>query len=377
MIDESLNTILKNKRNLCKGSFLNGSKSVMIYGAGNCGKDILSIMSSQGIPVECFLDMKGSSNLQYNGISIMQPDSDSFTKTQRENVCVILAIYNAYIDVMPIISMLKTYGYKNVITFVELYSIFSSELGERFWLAPLNYYDSLEDIITDGYNLWEDDLSKEIFKSVLKYRLTGNHEFSPKPDIGNQYFPKDIPGWQKPTRFVDCGSYDGDTIIQISRELGKIEAIAAFEPDPVNFSRLYNILRLANSPFAKEILLWPCGLWSNSTQLKFSSGKDSGSAISSTGDIIIQCVSMDEVMLGFNPSFIKMDIEGAEYSAILGAKKTIFESKPQLAISLYHRPSDLWQIPLLLKQWNLGYKFYLRVHQYNGFDLVLYAFTNN
>jgi hypothetical protein len=95
--------------------------------------------------------------------------------------------------------------------------------------------------------------------------------------------------------------------------------------------------------------------------------------ISSTGDTTIQCVSLDEVLFGYKPNFIKMDIEGAEHNAILGAKQLICEYKPQLAISVYHRPQDLWQIPMLIKKWDAGYKFYLRVHQYNGFDLVLYA----
>ena len=68
-----------------------------------------------------------------------------------------------------------------------------------------------------------------------------------------------------------------------------------------------------------------------------------------------------------------MDIEGSEYEALLGAKDTIYSSKPNLAICLYHKPNDLYEIPLLINSWNLGYKFYLRMHSYSAFDLVLYA----
>ena len=34
--------------------------------------------------------------------------------------------------------------------------------------------------------------------------------------------------------------------------------------------------------------------------------------------------------------FIKMDIEGAEPKALIGAERTIREHRPQLAISVYH-----------------------------------------
>ena len=70
---------------------------------------------------------------------------------------------------------------------------------------------------------------------------------------------------------------------------------------------------------------------------------------------------------------IKMDVEGAELSALLGAKETIRDSRPGLAICLYHRPEHLWQIPLLLKQWDPRYEFALRLYRHAGFDLVMYA----
>ena len=72
-------------------------------------------------------------------------------------------------------------------------------------------------------------------------------------------------------------------------------------------------------------------------------------------------------------TFIKMDIEGSEYQAILGAEKMITSHKPKLAISVYHKPEDIWQLPLLIYRFNHEYKFYLRHYSFGNNETVLYA----
>lgn len=71
--------------------------------------------------------------------------------------------------------------------------------------------------------------------------------------------------------------------------------------------------------------------------------------------------------------FIKMDIEGCELAGLKGAEKTLKKYKPKLAISLYHKVSDFTDIPLYLKELNLGYKFYLGHHTIHAEETVLYA----
>jgi hypothetical protein len=68
-----------------------------------------------------------------------------------------------------------------------------------------------------------------------------------------------------------------------------------------------------------------------------------------------------------------MDIEGAELEALKGASETIIKHKPNLAISLYHKPQDLWEIPNFIKSLRNDYKFYLRSHGHLTFDSVLYC----
>lgn len=73
-----------------------------------------------------------------------------------------------------------------------------------------------------------------------------------------------------------------------------------------------------------------------------------------------------------------MDIEGAECDALSGARRIITADLPGLALSIYHRPEHLWQIPLLVEDIAPGkYDFYIRSHAMSTFDTVLYCVPNH
>ena len=71
--------------------------------------------------------------------------------------------------------------------------------------------------------------------------------------------------------------------------------------------------------------------------------------------------------------FIKMDIEGFETEALRGAENSIRKYKPRLAICIYHKFSDLFEIPLLINRLNPGYKFYIAHYTIHTEETVLYA----
>jgi hypothetical protein len=126
----------------------------------------------------------------------------------------------------------------------------------------------------------------------------------------------------------------------------------------------------------KNSFFLPLGVWSSNTQLRFSGSKNMGSSLDEDGEMIIQCVTIDSLIHGFLPNLIKFDVEGAEVEALIGCRNLITESKPDLCISLYHRPEHLFQIPLMIHSWCLDYKFYMRVHEENTFGVVLYCYSN-
>ena len=87
-------------------------------------------------------------------------------------------------------------------------------------------------------------------------------------------------------------------------------------------------------------------------------------------------VSLDEILEEYgikHIDIVKMDIEGAELKALEGAQNTIMNYKPKLAICIYHKPEDLWEIPLLIQSWVPDYKFYVRHYGERFYGTILFA----
>jgi hypothetical protein len=88
----------------------------------------------------------------------------------------------------------------------------------------------------------------------------------------------------------------------------------------------------------------------------------------------MECCSLDSAIgEDVNPTFIKMDIEGAEVDAIPGAQKTITRCRPVIAACAYHRPEHLWILPKLLKAAGPAYQIYLRRYAEECWETVYYA----
>jgi len=118
----------------------------------------------------------------------------------------------------------------------------------------------------------------------------------------------------------------------------------------------------------------PVGAWSVTSQLKFESNGQSDARVSELAESSIMVIKMDELIGSRFINYIKMDIEGAEIPAIEGLKNTIFNQSPHLAISVYHKPLDILEIPLKVNEIAPGaYNFFLRVYGHQTFETVLYC----
>lgn len=86
--------------------------------------------------------------------------------------------------------------------------------------------------------------------------------------------------------------------------------------------------------------------WNKEDVLRFNTSGGGASAIDDFGEDVIRVKKIDDVVGDEGCTFIKMDIEGSELKALEGAKETIKKFHPRLAISIYHRPEDIFEIPL-------------------------------
>ena len=348
---------------------------VILYGAGGVGRDVHVLLKRHGWDVRCILDRRAQPGAHWDETPIYLPDENPLTAAERASLPVIISIFNRDADIPAIVRALVGWGYGACIPFVDLHNRFAAELGDRFWLTHCSFYDEQVMAISEAAALWADETSQRLYASLVAFRRSGDYALLPPPDTDQvQYFPDDIPGWPPtPLRLVDCGAYDGDTLAALGKSGVLVEAIAAFEPDLANFLRLAARARGYAPMPSGGLVLWPCGVTAQTELLAFASGRGEGSALATEGGALTPCVALDDALPGFRPNLIKMDIEGAEPDALRGAAELIRQHRPTLAICVYHRPGHLWEIPQQIARWRLDYRFYLRSHAHDDFDVVLYA----
>jgi FkbM family methyltransferase len=360
------------------GGAVREAGAAILYGAGQVGRDVCRVLTEEGIRVICMLDRRAREGERHLGVPLYTPDACPIEPDRRAAIPVVLSIFNRDVDIPELARTVRSLGFTRIVSFVDLHAHFPDELGDRFWLTRRGYVESHHKEVAAAEGLWADEESRAQYRGFIALRHSGvfDPRLNPRPQE-TQYFPSDVPHWLNsgPVRLVDCGAYEGDTLEQMIAASLQIEASAHFEPDLRNFAGLVRRVRGLRKDLSGPVMLWPCAVTDRSGIVSFSSGLDEASGVSDDGQTNVTAVALDDVLAGWRPTLIKMDIEGSELEALCGARHIITESRPSLAVSVYHRPDHLWRIPLMLASWAElgGYRFYLRSHGFNGFDTVLYA----
>ncbi len=222
---------------------------------------------------------------------------------------------------------------------------------------------------------YQNEVLEKLNKRFKKEKLL-LFSFCEQERYKQQYFEKNIINFSQDEVFVDGGCYDFSTSLELMKRC-KVKKIYAFEPDEENIGKIKQQMgRNTNC----DVVLIKKGLWDKTDTLIFSATGDMESCIieengllESNNDVVkVQVTAMDEVIKD-RVSFIKMDIEGAELRALRGAKYLIQKYKPKLAISIYHKPEDIIDIPNYIVDLVPEYKFYIRQYSYGYCETVLYA----
>lgn len=232
------------------------------------------------------------------------------------------------------------------------------------------------DRIEKTYHLLNDKESQMTFLNILMYRLTLNREYAYRAySMYPQYFIPEFCRLTSDKIYVDCGAYNGDSFISYCRHNSVPQKAYLFEPDKKNKTILDNFLQ--EYKINCELKTIEKGVYKFTGTLFFVEGKGVVSHFTEhpiKNSITLEVTSIDDSVVE-DVSFIKMDIEGFEKEALLGAKNHIEGTYPKLAICIYHYCSDLWEIPLMIADMFPKYNNYkIRHHTKFNNETVLYAY---
>ena len=214
-----------------------------------------------------------------------------------------------------------------------------------------------EEKFDEVYNNLADKESKKTYLDILNFKISGKIEYLLCSFADKKEIYSDILKLTPTENIIDLGAYDGDTIREfLEATNGEYSYITALEPDEKNFKKL-----LRNTEELFDITCLNMGAWDKKDTLIFAGKAGRNSKLSAEGRSV-EVIDIDSFELA--PTFIKMDIEGAELKALTGAEKTIKQYKPKLYVCAYHRNEDLFALPLKVLELNPDYKIYFRHSKY-------------
>lgn len=252
----------------------------------------------------------------------------------------------------------------------------------RRMMPPPKFVEKAREFYADNHErvkgvtkLLSDERSKDVYNKVIRLRQYYEEKDIPRYNYFDQYFPQDLREFSENWGgggevFLDCGAFNGDISCAFAKRVRSYSKIIAFEPDRSNIKELQkrDIPRL-------EIVEKAC--FDYEGVLRFNEQKKSGGSHiadkEDEGTVEVACTTIDNTLNGDRCDFIKMDIEGAEWEAIHGAKDTIQRYHPKLAISIYHSDDDMVRIPEYIHELVPEYNIYIRAHTMGIAEVICYA----
>ena len=230
----------------------------------------------------------------------------------------------------------------------------------------------------EAYGLLDESLndkqSRDLLKSIIDFRLTADINLLwGLKSLGEHYFEEFINLGSDET-FFDIGAYDGANSLRFSEITNGSGSIVMFEANPIQQASLKTLLQNENN---KQLI--SSALSDEDTNLYFDSNKGSSSRIETQEtetSIMVKAKRLDSLNLNCVPTFMKLDVEGAEMRVLNGATETIRKFRPRLAISVYHRPKDILEVFLFCQKNLPGARYFLRQYTEGTDEIVLYCLPN-
>lgn len=362
------------------------SRPIVIYGMGNGADKLIAELDAAGIPYADIFASDGFVRGQsFHGRTVL-----SFGDIQRKykDFVILLAFGTSRSEVLYMIYEMA-----------DRYPLFMPDLpvaGNTVWNTSFEH-EYTEELLA-ARSIFADEESLHLFDAVCAYRHSGDITFLRQAPVGADTPLSFIP-YRTIVTAVDAGAYRGETVASLKDSCPNLIACVAIEPDRRNYAKLLNYKEKE-----KRLTVYPlhAAAWDKTGRAAFhGSGNRNASLVGHSHQfakeevdtLALDCllggkdaeeVNLDTSVLSVLHDFraqatgkvdyIKYDVEGAEAEALLGSSNLIADSRPILAVSVYHRTEDLFRLPLLVQKLCPEYDFYLvRKECLPAWDLMLYA----
>jgi FkbM family methyltransferase len=340
----------------------------VLFGAGRLGQITLTGLRKAGIEPLAFTDnnprLWGS---KVEGLRVLSPQSAA--EQLGANAVFIVTVYTS----APVWEQLRGMGLK-IASFAALAWQYPQMLTPHHGVEhPCKIFEQAENV-RKAFALWADETSRREYLGLLKWHATLDPSILP-PHLPQHdiYFADELIPPLANEVLVDCGAFDGDSVREfLERRSGTFGQIVAIEPDPANCKALHTWVKSLPLEMQNKVRVVQSAVGSRREMVTFNATGTVDSSIGE-GSYQVQCAPLDDILADAAPTFIKMDIEGAEPDALLGARRVISEHVPALAICLYHAQEHLWQIPLFIRSISNEYRLFLRRYSDECWELVCYA----
>jgi FkbM family methyltransferase len=345
-----------------------GRTHVVLFGAGYLGRHARRDMDGLPFKVEAFVDNNSALwGGTVDGLEVLSPDA-AVARFGQSALWLITIYTNA-----KIIEQCRALGVPWVTCAEFSWFLPEPRAYSLGFLPPERLADSAREIVAAA-SIWADAESEAEYRAQVRWRFVLDYSvLGVARPIAEIYFPDDLIRPLADEVFVDCGAFTGDTIEAfITARGGRFKEIVAIEPDALNCRALQDHIDTWSRSGVGPVRVEPVAVGSRRGTLSFESTGTMGSSVGA-GVGTVEVARLDEILIDCRPTHIKLDVEGAEHDALVGASETIRTNMPVLAVCLYHRPEDLWDLPLLIRSLGPDYRMYLRRYGDERWETVCYA----
>ena len=254
------------------------------------------------------------------------------------------------------------------------YILVVDDISARVAIKYLPYCQTIS-FYSDWYNVRDSEKVYQIFMTHLKELQEVYESFIDEESrkvfcgywlgkisnkFGEYVFSRNVqyimPGFipERGAILMEGGVFNGTTSAFFS-DMGY--KVYAFELDKTSYERSKKLAE------EKNVVLENIGLGSFDGTLRYNENGDVGNRWNLNGKNSAPVITLDTYVLKNkipHVDFIKLDVEGAEYDTLSGAKTILSRWKPILAISAYHKLDDFWSLTNLIKSIRPDYEFALR-----------------